>query len=177
MTEQEVLLSFELLMKQYVEELDGVSFEQLLRKPSEDEWSLGQMYLHLIQTSMNSQLRKAELCLQATEVSVGAGEKTEAGREAFEQGGFPPVRIHVPPSPGFTPLQPESKEQLVQGMQAVLQRMTDIAPRIALSGPEHTEAHPRFGQLNAGEWFRLVEMHYRHHLMQKDRLQKFLVSG
>lgn len=31
--------------------------------------------------------------------------------------------------------------------------------------------HPGFGALNANEWFVLVEMHYRHHLAQLERLK------
>ncbi|MNP71238.1 hypothetical protein D3C76_1675960 [compost metagenome] len=31
--------------------------------------------------------------------------------------------------------------------------------------------HPGFGALNAKEWFLLVEMHFRHHLLQMDRLK------
>ncbi|MBT2770920.1 hypothetical protein J7J47_01565 [Halomonas sp. ISL-60] len=34
--------------------------------------------------------------------------------------------------------------------------------------------HPGFGALNAKEWFLLIEMHYRHHLSQLERLKQNL---
>jgi hypothetical protein len=35
-------------------------------------------------------------------------------------------------------------------------------------------AHPAFGFLDAFEWFQLIEIHFRHHLRLKNRLDKFL---
>ena len=90
----------------------------------------------------------------------------------FDQGGFPPLRIHVPPSPQYTPEQPDSKEQLVQGLNTVIQRMKEIEPSLEKTSKENTMPHPSFGGLYAEEWFLLVEMHYRHHLRQLDRLKQ-----
>lgn len=48
-----------------------------------------------------------------------------------------------------------------------------VAQRQSEPGKEivrNTVLHPRFGGLNALEWFRLIEMHYRHHLLQKQHL-------
>ncbi|WP_405081035.1 hypothetical protein ACI48J_26855 [Paenibacillus chitinolyticus] len=39
----ESLRKFKETVSGYIRELDGVSLEQLLWKPSEDEWSLGQI--------------------------------------------------------------------------------------------------------------------------------------
>jgi hypothetical protein len=175
MNTTETLQRFEEVMNHYLEELNGFSMEQLKRQPSENEWSIGQMYLHLINATRNMHLRNIDLCMTQNEGSVGPqGEKTEDGQAVFEQGSFPPVRIHVPPSPQYTPLQPESKDQLVQGLNVVMQKMKEIEPTIDNAPLQNTVAHPRFGGLNAKEWFKLIEMHYRHHLLQKERLKKEL---
>ncbi|MGG1552227.1 DinB family protein [Paenibacillus ferrarius] len=175
---KEILLRFAHLTNHYVEELNAVSLEQLQWKPSDSEWSLGQMYVHLIRTATTSQLPKAEQTLQSDKAaSDGIDEgKTDQGVALFERGGFPPERIYVPPSPRFTPAQPESKEQLVQGLQDVLRHMEELAPNVERTASERTAVHPRFGALQAKEWFALVEMHYRHHLLQKDRLKKAFLS-
>jgi hypothetical protein len=34
--------------------------------------------------------------------------------------------------------------------------------------------HPGLGYFNAGEWLRFIEMHMRHHLRQKERIDAFL---
>lgn len=50
--------------------------------------------------------------------------------------------------------------------------MKEIEPALEKMSKQNTVSHPRFGGLCAEEWFLLVEMHYRHHLLQLDRLKK-----
>jgi hypothetical protein len=178
MNTTETLQRLEEIMNHYLHELNHFSMEQLKRQPSENEWSLGQMYLHLINSALYMQLRNVDHCRsQSVDSVVTAGEKTEAGEAIFVQGGFPPVRIQVPPSPQYTPEQPLSKQQIVEGLNAVMRGMKEIELILEEISPMHTVMHPRFGALNANEWFLLVEMHYRHHLHQKERLKKYLESN
>ncbi|SEB82935.1 DinB family protein [Paenibacillus sp. GP183] len=175
MNTTEALQRFEEVKNHYIEELNGFSMEQLKRQPSENEWSIGQMYLHLINATLYMHLRNIDLCMTRSKDSiVSQGEKTEAGQAIFDQGSFPSVRVHVPPSPQYTPGQPESKDQLVQGLNVVMQKMKEIEPTIENAPLQNTVSHPRLGALNAKEWFMLIEMHYRHHLLQKERLKKEL---
>ncbi|TBL75804.1 DinB family protein [Paenibacillus thalictri] len=177
MSTTESLQRLEDLTNHYIGELDGFSMEQLTQKASEDDWSLGQMYVHLINTALYMQLRNIEVCRNAqpdAAEAAGGGGKSEMVEEIFAQGALPAVRVHVPPSPQYTPGQPESKEQLAAGMRDVLSRVKAAEPGLAELSPQQTAAHPRFGRLNATEWFLLVEMHYRHHLMQKERLKSLL---
>ncbi|OAB40117.1 DinB family protein [Paenibacillus glacialis] len=175
MNTTEALERFEGSANRYLQELNGLRLEQLVRQPSENEWSMGQMVLHLINSSLHMSLRNIDHCMTNDKTSVvSKGEKTEAGRALFDQGGFPPVRIQVPPSPQYTPVQPESKEQLVEGLNTVIRRMKEVESTIEQASLHNTVAHPRFGALNAKEWFMLVEMHFRHHLLQWDRLKQSL---
>ncbi|MFC5701414.1 DinB family protein [Cohnella faecalis] len=174
----ETVTSLGQLTDLYADELKAYSMEQLTRKPSEDEWSLGQMYVHLINTALNMQLRNVEICRDRSGESVTETKgATEAGQAIFAAGGFPPVRIQVPPSPQYTPGQPESKEQLAEGLQTVLRRMKEISSELESIDPRQTVDHPRLGAFNANQWFALVEMHFRHHLLQKKRLQDWLSSS
>ncbi|MFC7678906.1 DinB family protein [Paenibacillus sp. GCM10028914] len=185
MNTKETLRKFEETVSGYIQELDGSSLEQLLWKPAEDEWSLGQMYMHLIRSAQFMQLRNAALCLEPGDSpEVSRAGKTKLGEDVFKTGSFPPDRIRVPASPQYTPPQPDSKEQLVDGLRDTVRRMVEIEPTIASEfepvtqvrlepGKEivrNTVLHPRLGGLNALEWFRLIEMHYRHHLLQKMHL-------
>jgi hypothetical protein len=177
MNTTETMQHFEGVTNQYLEELNLFSIEQLKRQPSENEWSLGQMYIHLIQTAQRMQIGNIEKCRsQIVDASSAAGVKTGAGEAVFTLGSFPPDRIQVPPSPQYTPEQPVSKEQIIDGLHAVLQKMKEIAPLVEAISPAHTTQHPRLGVLNAKEWFALVEMHYRHHLLQLGRLKAFITS-
>ncbi len=173
----ETLERIEKLTHHYLDELHPLSMEQLKLQSNEDEWSLGQLYLHLIKTALFMQIGNIEKCQsQSADAVDTVGEKTEAGAAIFSLGGFPPVRIKVPASPQYTPEQPASKQQIIDGMQTVLQRMKEIEPLLADISPKCTALHPRLGELNAKEWFALIEMHYRHHLQQLERLKADLNS-
>ncbi|UUZ86949.1 DinB family protein [Paenibacillus sp. P26] len=155
--------------------MGSLRYGALTRKPSETEWSLGQMYMHLAGAALFMQPRNAEACREQALVSAPAASgKTEAGQAVFEGGGFPPIRIQVPASKQTTPPQPESKEQIRQGLKQVVQRMRELEPTLDSIPGAYTVEHPRLGGLNGKEWFVLVEMHYRHHLRQKERLDAFL---
>ncbi|OCT11339.1 hypothetical protein A8709_06610 [Paenibacillus pectinilyticus] len=171
------LLRFEETATQYMHELDQFSLEQLRQKQSDNEWSIGQLIQHLISSALYMQLRNLEQCLMPSQDPMAPRtEKTELGVAIFSQGSFPPIRVHVPPSPQYTPEQPESKEELIQGLHTVIQRMKDIEPTLEKASKQHIVSHPRFGGLCAEEWFLLVEMHYRHHLLQLNRLKQGLVG-
>lgn len=87
-------------------------------------------YMHLIQSALFMHLQNVDQCLDGSEAALDAiGEKTEKGKAVFEEGSFPPVRIRVPASPQYTAQQPESKEQLTEG----LNRVVDVK-RIGLRG-------------------------------------------
>lgn len=173
----ETLERIEELTHHYLDELEPMSLDQLKLQSNENEWSLGQLYLHLIKTALFMQIGNIEKCQsQSVDAVDTIGEKTEAGAAIFTLGGFPPERIKVPASPQYTPEQPASKQQIIDGMHKVLQRMKEIEPLLADISPKCTSLHPRLGALNAKEWFALIEMHYRHHLLQLERLKAFLNS-
>ncbi|MFF2017824.1 DinB family protein [Paenibacillus sp. NPDC058177] len=173
-TTKEVLQQFEETATHYIHELDQFSLDQLKHKAINNEWSIGQMFQHLVNSALYMQLRNVEQCLvPGPDLQVTSEEKTEAGAAVFAQGSFPPIRIQVPPSPLYTPEQPESKEQLIQGLHTIIQRMKEVEPALERASKQNTVSHPSFGGLCAEEWFRLIEMHYRHHLLQLDRLKQY----
>ncbi|MEC0227188.1 DinB family protein [Paenibacillus alba] len=175
MNTTQTLQKLEEIIHLYEAELTEFSMEQLTRQPSETEWSLGQVYVHLIQTSLYMQIRNIETCLQPSEATVNAiAGKTQAGEAVFEAASFPPIKISVPASPQYTPSQPLDKEQIMNGLQAVLSKLKEIQPQLETAPVHQTAAHPRFGGLHAKEWFQLIEMHFRHHRLQIDRLKQEL---
>ncbi|MFC9709564.1 DinB family protein [Paenibacillus sp. NPDC056933] len=169
----EIRHHFEKSLALYLQELESMSDAQLSYKPSEMEWSVGQMYQHLIQSAMKMHLANVRLCINADEMAVQKTEqgKTEAGEAVFAQASFPPIRIHVPASPEYTPPQPDGRESIIQGFNEVRDEMRRVEVLLEGATRESTVPHPRFGGLNAEEWFALVEMHYRHHFLQLERLK------
>ena len=76
MNTTEALRRFEETVQVYLQELDGFSMEELKYRQAEDEWSIGQMYQHLIQSALSMHLRNIELCLNPIEdAAVFSAEK------------------------------------------------------------------------------------------------------
>ncbi|WP_418302765.1 DinB family protein [Lysinibacillus fusiformis] len=171
---KEVLKSFELTVERYLAELTKLNMEKLHRKLNEEDWSIGQMYVHLIQSAF-MHLHNVEQCLSGRESTLNpAKEKTEQGKIVFKLEQFPAVRIKVPASPSYTPQLPESMEHLVEGLHNVVKRMRHTESVLHQAPVSNKILHPSFGALNAQEWFLLIEMHYRHHFLQLDRLKTSL---
>lgn len=170
-TTKEVLMSFELTVERYLAELTKLNMDKIHRKLNEEDWSIGQMYVHLIQSAF-MHLHNVEQCLACSESTLNpAKEKTEQGKIVFKLEQFPAVRIKVPASPNYTPQPPESMEQLVEGLHSVVKRMRNTESVLLQVPVSNKILHPAFGALNAQEWFMLIEMHYRHHFLQLDRLK------
>lgn len=175
MNMNEIVLSVEVQTESYLNELANTSMEKLCRKPSDDAWSLGQMMVHLMNSARFMHLRNVDACRDTSNPGVRVGgSKNERGEAAFREGSFPPIRIQVPPTPQYTPTQPQSKEEIRAGMEDVIARMRAMVSTLDEIPAENTVEHAGFGHLNAKEWFQLIEMHFRHHRHQLIRLKEFL---
>ena len=101
------------------------------------------------------------------------GELYPEARSMFSNNDFPDTLLDGPPSNATTP-QPESKEQLVTGLaklKAEIQRAQILISQTSFKGKTK---HFGLGYFTAGEWLQFIEMHFRHHLRQKKRLDEFL---
>ncbi|GIP22042.1 DinB family protein [Paenibacillus sp. J22TS3] len=172
----EIIHEMENWTAHYEENVNRFGLEQLQQVHTEGGWSLGQMYVHLIGSALYMQLRSAQRCLEGEEELSREAFKTEVGEAVFKLGGFPPIRVQVPPSPQYTPQQPTSREQLLDGFKEVLEQMKALEPKLENYDEQYKAPHPRLGALSAMEWFALTEMHYRHHLLQEERLLQALES-
>ncbi|MGG4492805.1 DinB family protein [Brevibacillus reuszeri] len=168
----EMLSQFEEVAEQYVKALEGYSAEQFTKKPAADEWSLGQLYNHLIQSAVHMQIRAIEQCASGNGV-VGEG-KTENGEKIIEAGKFPPIAIKVPDSPEYTPANAESTEEVKHNLLQLINQVRELEPTLATISPDQRMPHPALGYLNAAEWYQLIFMHFVHHLRQKEKLDAFV---
>ncbi len=150
--------------------LENYSEAQLRQRPDDESWSMGQVYGHLVEGTLRFHLEQVKACLSSDD-HAGAG-KTFPGRMAYWLGAFPPIRIKVPPSPAYTPRQPESKAQVRERLAVLRREMAQTADRLTNSQEGGKTKHPAFGYLGAREWYQLIDMHFRHHLRQKKRIEK-----
>jgi hypothetical protein len=163
--------AFQTVASQWLRELAIYSDEQFSRKPAPDEWSIGQVYEHLTAGAFRFHFRHIDNC------SKGKGEggsKTFPGKLVMLLGSFPKRRIKVPASPEYTPKQPASVASARENLEKLMDEMKLLRPKIESASQSSKSRHPMLGAMNAREWYQMIEMHFRHHLQQKERLDKFL---
>jgi|WetSurMetagenome_2_1015567.scaffolds.fasta_scaffold194726_1 hypothetical protein len=173
---QSILSQFETTAGIWLASLSQYSEEQFARKPDENSWSIGQVYNHLVTGTRLYQLQQVARCLEGKKNEKNAGKKLP-GKLTFLLGSFPPLRIKVPPSEIYTPKQPSNIETMKTGLEKLITIMRETERKLAGASAISKTSHPAFGFLNAQEWFHLIEMHFRHHLHQKKRLDRFLAQS
>lgn len=172
MDNSKTLKKFKKTLETWRNELTHYEFQTLLKKPNEISWSMGQVYIHLINSTLNFHLQQAQFCSENSENS----EKSMNFRGLMTYkllGSFPPIKVKVPESESYTPKQPQSKEQIIEGLSKVKTEMELTLQKLETKNQGKTK-HPGFEYLNGNEWYRLIEMHFRHHLRQKARIDQFL---
>ena len=147
-------------------ELKKYSDDQFAMKPSPESWSIGQVYEHLVIGALNYHIQQIELCLLNDENQ--REKKTFLGKFIFSVNAFPPVRIKVPPSPTYTPKQQESKEKIKAGMMLLQKKLHDLSSEIDNAVHIGKTKHRALGYLGAKEWYQLIVMHFRHHMLAKN---------
>ncbi len=164
---QEIHQEFENVLAQWEQDLHRFSEEALSKQETPEGWTLGQVYNHLINSALHFHLRQVATCCTSDDNADQA--RNERGDAAFTAGSVPPVRVQVPPSEQYTPKHPQSKQELFDGMARVKTAMSEVLPLFENNQGGKTQ-HPGMGWLNAGEWYQLIEMHWRHHQWQKERI-------
>ena len=158
--------SFSNTIDTWITELEHYSFPELTATPFTGGWSMGQLYMHLI-LETNFYIEQIHSCISS---NANAAQPLGArARELFIINSFPDEKIEGPPSNAFVP-QPGSKQQLVQALGNVKAAMNAAAVAISASQFHGKTQHPGFNYLTAAEWLQLADIHLRHHLRQKKRL-------
>lgn len=153
--------------------------EDCFAKPRGDgEWTLGQACDHVTAVSMGF--------LDAAEaLTRGEGEERRAGLMTtmmVGMGSLPPARFKVPPNlpPEFAKFahpDPLTKAEALERFATVADRHKSLYEAVAAAPPRLRSKHPAAGWVNAAQWYKLSEMHMRHHLRQLRRIEKELDAG
>jgi hypothetical protein len=154
----------------WIEHLDHYTLNERRSKPSPASWSLGQLYFHLIANTRHY-IEEAKTCLSSEDHQHEQPSPEGAAMLANDE--FPNTIIEGPDTNTFFP-QPASKDELKSALLKVQDEITSLFI-IILSG-QHTgkTKHPGLGYFNAQEWLQFADMHFRHHLRQKKRIDDFL---
>lgn len=154
----------------WIRELEKYNLDQLCTKPSKTTWSIGQMYLHLIDDT-SYYIEQIKMCLANNDNATE--EPAPAAKIMFANNSFPDEIIEGAPSNSFIP-QPESREQLLHCLEHIKTEMNALAILINQNLFKGKTKHPGLNYFSAKDWLQFADMHFRHHLRQKKRIDDFL---
>jgi hypothetical protein len=152
--------------------LQHYSIDDLTTKPAPTSWSMGQLFNHLI-SETQFYISRIEVCVVTNRNSDK--EMTSEGKEMFLNNSFPDERLQGAPSNSRI-LQPKNKEELVEEFIDLGRAMNSAAVLMKETDFNGKAKHPGLGYLSASEWLQFADMHMRHHLRQKKRIDEFLIS-
>jgi hypothetical protein len=166
-----LLKQFNMTIQQWIVQLDNYSIEMLLQRPQADAWSLGQVYTHIIEdTTFYLEQMKAAL---ASKNAFAERSMRSHARAIFQNNAFPDMALENP----FNDINikpPQSKDELIQSLSFIQNEVNRLFDNIDLSAAKGKTEHPGFAFLDAFEWLQFGEMHMRHHLRQKKRIDERL---
>jgi hypothetical protein len=158
----------------WITALNDYEVEQLLIKPEVSSWTIGQVYTHLIEET-NWYIGEIKICLSNDENA--SGQMKQGAKAIFDNNEFPNEKIMGDPSTAAEMKQPESKEELQQTLKEIKFHMNMLWNEILSTKYNGKTRHPGNGYFNARQWFQHTEMHLRHHLRQKQRIDIYLNSS
>jgi hypothetical protein len=169
-TANTVITQFNDAIHQWIAYLDEYTIDMLHRQPQPGSWSLGQVYVHIIDdTSFFVEQIAAALATTANSDK----EMHKNAKFIFANNGFPDMQIQGP-STNVIIRQPQDKEELLQGLTAIKDKVNELYAAYDLSKATGKTQHPGLWFFSALEWLQFAEMHMRHHLRQKKRIDEQL---
>ena len=155
-------------------ELSAYDQEKIADKPGPNSWSIGQVYMHLLLSSNYFFFKHIEECIKGEKAYKG-GRKKLLGYLAFLINAFPPFRFKVPQKYTLEPEMPESVQELDTELEKLRTRLRNFSENLPTEiNLSYKRSHAAFGRLNALEWMQMMDMHFRHHRRQKDRIDIYL---
>ncbi|MGR3763565.1 DinB family protein [Rossellomorea sp. NS-SX7] len=144
------------IRKRLEESLEGMSFEQLNKKPSKDEWSVAQIILHL----SGAETRFINLALEA------AQGQSDGGGEAVDLSVFKDKSKKLK-----APIDPAEEPQTIEQLMDALQTSRSLTEEFIKSYSEHdlaekTMDHHRFGIMPVWQVLELLGRHEARHIDQ-----------
>ncbi|MCS6819410.1 MAG: DinB family protein, partial [Chitinophagales bacterium] len=119
------------VIEAWQQDIDNYTIEQLLRKPSADEWSLGQVYIHLWMSAKGFFFKNIQRIADKDVSVVKGGRKNVLGYLVFLFKRLPRIKIKMPQQVAVEPMAPESKELLHKRMDEVRSLVAEWAEKVS----------------------------------------------
>lgn len=168
-----IMNDFNAEMDYWIEQLDTYTEQQFASKPSTQEWSVGQMYQHLLEATVYF-FKNTRECIQSN--TNKEETLTAKGQGFFEQRSFPPIRIEGPPSNKLTQ-QPESIAFIKERLISLKTKVNGIFHDLHHQNQGGKRQHFDLGFFGAEEWALFMYLHLHHHRLQEARLREWLAMN
>lgn len=156
----------------WIDSLQQYDEQSFLMKPTDGSWSIGQVYLHLVnETSFF--IAQARTCLSSDTNSNKLA--SPHGLQMLNNNSFPDERIVGPPSNQLLQ-QPTSKNAILVGLQRLSSDIIEIKELFEQSSFRGKSKHPGLQYLDSYQWCQFAEMHLRHHFRQKARIDNHIAT-
>ena len=162
-----LIQQFNTTIDQWIACLDNYTLEQLCKHPDPDSWSLGQVYIHIIDDTTFHIEQAHKALMSDAENSERTMHKN--ARVLFAQNAFPDMQF-TNPSNSLGLRQPQSKEELQEALLNIKNKVNSLYAGTDISASNGKTEHPGLGFFNAAEWLLFTEIHMRHHFRQKKRI-------
>ena len=169
--------SFEKEAKILLQDLEKYNDEPFVKRPDVDQWSMGELYNHLLLAG-NWQIAMVNKCI-AKDGGRDGGSKTFAGLWVFQFGSILGKQKNVSIKKKYPPEIPKKVADVKDKLLKLIKDMNIMNSEvISLEKKQlkYTVKHPRFGELNAHDWYRFSQIHFKHHRSQKKRIEEFLIK-
>lgn len=152
----------------WISALNDYTLAALCQQPAAGAWSLGQMYLHILDDT--------DWFVEQIKAALATNDNSdrcmhEDAKAMFRNNSFPDIKIEGPATNTYIP-QPHNKDQLLQRLLAIKTTVNQLD----FSNTSGKTQHPGLLFFNAVEWLQFAEMHMRHHVKQKKRIDAALFS-
>ncbi len=157
-------------------DLEKFEENELAKNPAEDSWSLAELYDHVMRVARTYQIPNFRKSL--TPETIRKKRKNKIGIAIFNLGIRKQVKIKMQkfPTPlveNFTP-EKRDKAELLSDFRSFIEEVNALKAVLMETSKNDKNYHPMFGDINAKEWFTLIEIHMAHHEIQRTRLIKGL---
>lgn len=152
----------------WINALQSYDLNILVTKPDNENWSLGQVFLHLINET-NYYIEQIVYCL--SHYDNCSEPMSENAVLIFSKNEFPDERFKNEAQFSQNVPQPADKSVLLEQLLFIKNRLNSMWYKIMDNNNLGKTRHPGLGYFNAKEWFQFAELHLRHHLKQKNRIE------
>lgn len=169
----DALAQFNKTIDTWIGHLNDYSYEALIAKPIPGSWSIGQVYVHIAEdTPWHVDQIKAALVTTADSDK----EMHDDAKWMFTNNMFPDIQIEGASTNENVP-QPASKEDLLRRFKSIREEVNELYRSHDFANSKGKIRHPGLLYFSALEWLRFTEMHMRHHLRQKRRVDEALKTA